>query len=236
EGITSVIFVGDPVYPRFYTQAATQQNYKPEWIITGSALTDTTFFARLYDQSQWSHGFGLSLLTARAPKEVGDAYRLLQWEWPGKAPAAPGSFGVIYPTVWLTMVGIHLAGPHLDPNTFRDGMFKYPVSPPNGGITNGLVSWGRQLWTWDDYNLYDDSTEIWWDPNVSGPDENGNNGQGMYRYIDGGKRYLPGQFPQQPFKAFDQNGTVTIYDKLPAQDQYPQYPLVDYHNKDFTCC
>ena len=29
--------------------------------------------------------------------------------------------------------------------------------------------------------------------------------------------------------AFDTNGTVTIYDKLPPQDQYPSYPEKDYH-------
>ena len=36
-GVTSVIFIGDPVAPRPLTKAATGQNYFPEWIVTGLA-------------------------------------------------------------------------------------------------------------------------------------------------------------------------------------------------------
>ena len=51
----------------------------------------------------------------------------------------------------------------------------------------------------------------------------------MYRYVDMGKRYLPGQMPTQPFKAFDPANTVTVYDELPPPDKYPQYPEKDYY-------
>ena len=236
EGITSVIFVGDPIYPTFYTQAATNQGYHPEWIITGSALTDETFFARIYDQTQWQHAFGMALLGARAPKEVGEAYRLYGWQFNGAVPAASAEAGIIYPTVFLTFVGIHLAGPNLNAQTYRDGMFSYPVSPAKAGITNYLISWGRQLWSWDDYNLYDDSTLIWYDATATGNDENGKAGTGMYRYIDGGKRYLPGGFGANEIKAFDTNGTVLVYDTLPDADKHPDYPHKDYHNTNVTCC
>jgi hypothetical protein len=220
EGITSVIFVGDPIYPVFYTQAANQQQYYPEWVNTGSALTDTSFFARTYDQKQWAHNFGLSLLAARGPKDSGDAAALLKW-W-GQAPKAPGTYGTIWPTVHETFMGLSLAGPHLDPNSFRDGMFSFPKSPPKGGITKPLMSFGRQLWTWDDYNLFDDSTEIWWDANAQGPDELNNNGTGLYRFVAMGKRYLPGGLPTGPFPAFKTDNTVLIYDKLPDQDRPPK--------------
>ncbi len=227
EGITSVIFAGDPIYPVFYTAAATKQNYQPEWIITGSALTDTTFFARTYDKTQWAHAFGLSLLSARGPKNSGDAYTVYKWAY-GKEPTAPGSYGVMYPTIFETFIGLSLAGPKLNQNTFRDGMFAFPRSPAKGGITKPLVSFGRGLWAWDDYNLYDDTTEIYWDNTAQGPDELNNNGVGMYRYIAGGRRYLPGQFETTPFKAFEPAGTVLIYDTLPAQDVAPDYPHKDY--------
>ena len=50
-----------------------------------------------------------------------------------------------------------------------------------------------------------------------GPDETGNVGTGMYRLVDGGRRYLPGHWPTTPVKLFDPAGTVTIYpaDKIP---------------------
>src|SRR5262249_46348707 len=59
-GVTTVVFLGDPVMPIYLTKAATAQNYHPEWIITGTVLTDSTVLGRFYDQDQWKHAFGLS--------------------------------------------------------------------------------------------------------------------------------------------------------------------------------
>jgi hypothetical protein len=227
EGITSVIFVGDPIYPVFYTGAATKQNYHPEWVVTGSALTDTTFFGRTYDKTQWAHAFGVSLLSARGPKTETDAYRLVQWQL-HKEPVAPGTYTTIWPAVFLSFVGFQMAGPTLNPTTFKLGMFSYPVSPVKPGITNPAASWGRHGWPWDDYNLYDDATELWWDNAATGQDELGNNGTGMYEYVAGGKRFGPGQQPATDPAAFDKNGAVTVYNTLPPQDQYPKYEEKDY--------
>jgi hypothetical protein len=229
EGITSVIFVGDPIYPAFYTQSATNQNYHPEWVVTGSALTDTTLFGRVYDKNQWSHAFGVSLLNARAPKTESDPYRLYKWQFPNQEPPAKAEYNVIYPYPWITFTGIALAGPNLTPATFRDGLFSYPVTPKNPGVTAPRESFGRKLWAWDDYNVIDDSTQIFWDATATGPDENGATGVGMYRYVDMGKRYLPGQFPTGEPPNFDNTNTVTVYDTLPPQDRYPSYPEKDYH-------
>jgi hypothetical protein len=85
-------------------------------------------------------------------------------------------------------------------------------------------SFGRQgVWPFDDYTAFDDTTLVWWDPNAVGEDEIGHQGKGMWSYIDGGKRYLPGTVPPGEPRFFDANGAVTKYDQLPAQDQYPQY-------------
>ncbi|MCU0261136.1 MAG: ABC transporter substrate-binding protein, partial [Ilumatobacteraceae bacterium] len=65
SGVTSVIFVGDPIAPRDFTREATAQEYRPEWIIAAPALVDTTAFARTYDQEQWAHAFGVTHLAAR---------------------------------------------------------------------------------------------------------------------------------------------------------------------------
>ncbi len=71
-GVTSIIFSGDPVAPGTFTPEATNQDYFPEWIITGSALVDTTAAARGFDQEQWAHAFGISPLAARVdPDEAG---------------------------------------------------------------------------------------------------------------------------------------------------------------------
>jgi hypothetical protein len=54
---------------------------------------------------------------------------------------------------------------------------------------------------------------MWWDPNAEGADETGAVGKGMYRLVDGGRRYLAGRWPTEPIRLFDPAGTVTIYDE-----------------------
>ena len=69
----------------------------------------------------------------------------------------------------------------------------------------------------------DDATEVWWNPSVSGPDEIRKVGQGMYEFIDGGKRYMPGAWPSED-KAFDPSGAVALYAVPPAGEAPPSYP------------
>jgi hypothetical protein len=45
---------------------------------------------------------------------------------------------------------------------------------------------------------------------------------GMMRYVDGGKRYLPGEWPTDPMPWFEEEGTVTVYTEVP--DPPPDYP------------
>ena len=119
--VTSVIFLGDPIMPIYLTQAATDQDYFPEWIITGTVLTDTTVFGRQYDQEQWAHAFGVSSLPARLPQTGGEAFRLYEWYY-GEAPPAPKTVAVLYEPIRVLMAGLTMAGPDLTPETFRDGL------------------------------------------------------------------------------------------------------------------
>jgi hypothetical protein len=222
KGITTVALATTFLDPIFLTGEATRQGYFPEWLVIGSALTDTAVWARLYDQSQWSHAFGISQLPGRLVSQKTDPWALWQWEYDGATPPADDTFAVMYAPTWLFFTGLHLAGPDLNPTTFRNGLFSYP--PTGGGFTTPMLSFGNHgFWQWDDYSPFDDATEVWWDTAARGPDETGADGQGMYRYVDGGKRYLPGQWPQRDAKAFDPAGTVVIYDEVPEGERAPAY-------------
>jgi hypothetical protein len=222
-GVNSLICSCDPFGPIFFTQEATRQLYGPEWIITGSALTDTSFFARLYDQDQWSHAFGISYLSARLPEEQSEAFRLYRWQF-DREPSAPSSYGVIYAPMKVLFDGLHLAGPVLTPETFRTGMYAQPIAG-RGGITTIASAYGdKGLWPWkEDPVALDDATEIWWDRNAAGQDELGNQGRGLYRYVAMGRRYLPGEWPKTTPVAFDPKNTVTIYERPPPADAWPCY-------------
>ena len=256
KGITDVILVADPLDPIYLTSAATKQNYFPEWIDTGSALTDETHYGRLYDQTQWRHAFGISLLPDRVPNALTDPYRLYAWGYSGATPPASYNGPLMYPFFLTFMTGVTLAGPDLTPQTFQcgeapftgtthsgpgnasagvpcvgktyPGLFGYPISPSDyqSRVANPVISWGSKLWPWDDYNMYDDGTLIWWDPTATGNDETNNFGAGMWRYVNNGKRYLYGQFPkgQQPW--FNPANTQTVFAALSAPDTPPNYPYV----------
>jgi len=220
-GVTTVIFTGDPLMPIYFTKEATAQQYFPEWIVGPSVLADSTVFARQYDQRQWAHAFGMSQIAARGTPETGEAYRIYEWQF-GEAP--PGNlYPVVYPDPQVLFTGIHLAGPRLTPETFRDGLFRYPVT--GGGPTTPTVSRGRHgIWPGVDLFGSDDVTVIWWNPDATGTSEIGDQGKGMYEFADHGRRYRPGKIPDRVPGLFDPERSTTILDRLPAASAPPTYP------------
>lgn len=220
--VTTVIFLGDPIMPVYLTKAATAQGYHPEWLITGTVLTDTTVFGRLYDQDQWAHAFGLSSLPARTKPQDSEPWALYKW-WTGQDPPATKTISVIEQPLQILMWGLHMAGPDLTPSTFRDGMFALP--PMGGTALAPRVSFGKHgLFAKPDYNAVDDMQEIWWNRTAKGPDEQGKVAAGMMEYADAGRRYLPGTMPGTPPHAFRAEGAIDLVTKIPKADLPPCYP------------
>ena len=204
-----------------FTQEATRQNYFPEWIIGPSALVDTTAFGRTYDQQQWAHAFGISALTARIDPQISDAFSLYNW-FNGTPPPAIDTAGVLWPQPALFFAALQAAGPKLNADTFRAGLFS--LSGSTGTVTTQTITYGQHGY-WpdgsqpetctaqpcDDYNGIDNYTEFWWDVSGTGPDEIRKEGTGIVQYSEGGKRFLPGAWTPDT-RAFDKNGAVAIYD------------------------
>lgn len=221
-GVTSVIFSGDPVAPGSLTRAATSQNYFPEWIISGSALTDTSIFARTYDQRQWAHAFGISFLGARTDPKVSGSIYLYHWFFGKNPPAATGA-ATTTPLITLLFVGVQGTGPDLTPANFLAALFAAPKPPE--ALTQPMITYGNhRIWPQTDYLGIDDATEIWWNPKAVGPDELNHQGKGLYEYVQGGKRYLAGQWPHVAPDVFTTNGAITIYETIPPAERVPSYP------------
>lgn len=204
-GVNNVIFVGDPLYPIFLTQAATNNAYFPEWLITGTGLVDTTFFGRTYDQTQWAHAFGFSPLWVFAPLTESSG-------WNSHDHIDPGSHKGVGVNVYQSPIqtifsGIHLAGPVLTAQTWADGLF---AAPAVGGTINApLVKFTRQ-----NPGALKDFVEVWWDPNRTGMDEQDRQGAGMLVKAKGGARYQLTQWPQKaPFAFGDDPNPITTTDK-----------------------
>ncbi len=221
-GVTTVLFSGDPLAPQALTQAATEQGYFPEWVITGSGLVDTTIFGRTYDQSQWRHAFGPSNLFARVSPTVAGSGFLYRWYFDGQAPPAQQS-ALILPNLQLLYAVLQGAGTELTPEMFRRVIFAADII--DSTVISPQISWGeRGIWPGVDYSGLDDQTEVWWDPAATGEDEIGVEGTGMWTYADGGRRYLPGGWPDAPPTLFgDDPNPVALYRELPPGVTLPQY-------------
>ena len=221
-GVTTVIYYGDPISPSALTTEATAQDYWPEWILGPNLLMDTTVFGRLTDGEQWKNGFGVSTSPARGALEATESYEIYDWAY-GEAPPH-NAFRIFDPYIRTMFNGIHMAGPDLTPETFRDGMWRTP--PAGGGPTAPLVSRGDHgIWPDADWGGSDDGTLIWWDPQATGEAETGVEGVGMYRYANGGERYTYDERPDpESVGLFDVESSVTIYDEIPEEDRLPEYP------------
>jgi hypothetical protein len=225
-GVTTVVVRADPITLPAFTREATKQDWYPEWVLGGYTFTDSSTFARTFDQEQWSHAFGLSFLPPKADAELTPAYRLHEW-YHGTPPPADDSLILTYPQVALFFTGLHYAGPDLTVETFRDALFAFPATP--SAVTQPSVDYGHGLWNVDvedfegDYAGIDDMVELWWDSEATGPDETGEDGQGLYQYANGGQRYLPHEYTSD-IDVFDAETSVTEIEDPPDSEIPPDYP------------
>src|SRR5262249_54734367 len=92
-GVTTVLNFTDMAMTIAMMNAATQQNWFPEWYFTGAGYLDLGVIAQAFPDDQAEHGFGIT--TSGYSFNAGN---------------------------WL-LAGIHYAGPNLSPNTWRQGLF-----------------------------------------------------------------------------------------------------------------
>jgi hypothetical protein len=216
EGVTTIIPIWDPLYPILITKEASNQLYFPEWFMVGTGLSDTTSAGRLYDQQQWRHAFGISPLWVTwqtVAKSTGA--REYHHGAPGTPPGDEGVLINIYRAGVQTLFrGIHMAGPNLNNQTFVQGLLAYPKT--GGKPAAPLVFVTRQNPT-----EIKDFVEVFYAANATGPDERGNQGNGMVMKVDGGKRYDLGEWPTTEPRAFDLTGAIAVSDNPPGGGDPP---------------
>ncbi len=157
KGVTTLVCGCDPILPLFLTTQATQQNYRPEWGVVGTALTDVDLLGQIYDQEQWRHSAGISFLDDIYQGTKTESYRAYK-EMRSDEPAFISS--VLYYPILLFFLGVHMAGPNLNPSTFEQGLFNYPAAI---GET-GTWSFGP-----GDRTATDDAREMYYDPKAISP-------------------------------------------------------------------
>jgi hypothetical protein len=171
--------------PIYLTSKAAQQDYTPEWIVEGTALTDQDEVGQLFTQSEWSHAFGISYLGEQLPERATLGYAAFKSVEPNETPAF--AVDTIYEQMYMLALGIQLAGPDLTPATFQSGMFSYP------GGTGPYGTWGFGP---GHYTPTQDSHILYWDPTQQSIY---NGKDGAYVFPFGATRYRAGQYPTGTF-------------------------------------
>ena len=179
-GVTTVMCMCDPLLPYFATPQANQQDYRPEWLVAGFGATDTDIVGQFYEQSQWSHAFGMGVvgeLLSGYESESYRAYKAVRNDEPAQLRDV-----MYYPLLWL-FACLQMAGPNLTPKTFEAGCFSLPAR--QGEL--GLWKFGP-----GDYTAVSDAREIYWDPQGT---SRWNGRKGRYVATLGGQRFS-GPWPQ----------------------------------------
>jgi hypothetical protein len=184
---TTVVLACDPISPIFMTQDAVKENYFPEWMLIGVALTDSDNLAQLWDQQEISgHLFGLSQGgdEGAALSPTGEIAKT--WE------AASGQSSLANPEIYLDYIWLmamfdqlQAAGPDLTIQNLAAGTRKLPIL---GGAHPVAGTWN---WT-SLHTAIVDSREVYWDANRKSVADGK---QGTYVQIYDGTRFQAGQFP-----------------------------------------
>ena len=117
------------------------------------------------------------------------------------------------------------AGPNLSAKTFAGGMFRLPARRRRAHRPAGLATGSTACSTTPTTRRSTTSPMVYWDPDAKGPDEQNKDGKGMWRYVDGGKRFLLGDIESIDLvKARDPPTAPTLLDEVPEEDRVPDYP------------
>jgi len=180
RGITTILCGCDPILPVFLSGVANREQYYPEFIIVGTALTDADIVGQLWNQNFASHAFGISPLESFLPPTqtiAYAAYKSVRQDEPAF------SVDLIYYQMYMLAIGLQMAGPNLNPQTFDAGMAAYPAR--SGPI--GLWKFGP-----GDRTAANDVREIYWD---AGAISTYNSKKGAYIGANNGARFQRSQIP-----------------------------------------
>ena len=154
---TTVICGCDPIFPVYMSGQGNQQSYLPEFIIAGTALTDADYAAQLWNQTFAAHAFGISPNAPEVPytQTIGyAAYKTVRSD-------EPAFFvNLIYAQMDQLAIGIQMAGPHLTPQSFQQGMFNFPAKEGPMGL------WG---FSGGQYTIPNDVREICYSASAISP-------------------------------------------------------------------
>jgi len=195
DHVTTVVLACDPFSLGYLTAAAAAQNYHPEWLLEGTALTDTDNYGQTYNQSEITgHMFGVSEANATSDiygpnSPAGKLYQKLTGH------QIPQETDGNYAQLVEIFDALQAAGPNLTPQNMARGLHALPML--------GAPSYSYGTWSWNvgptgtpgqgNHSSLIDARFVWWNPTAISPV---NGKQGAFVASKNGKRWGLGQWPK----------------------------------------
>lgn len=159
DKVTTVITATDPIAPVFLSGDLDNANYLPEIFNIGAAFSDFDFVTQLFDQKYAAHEAGVTNAGAIPPYGSSLAYFAAKSADPNSTPAR--EVDSYYELLYILALGIQGAGPNLNPQTFQQGLLKYPGGDGEYGPWS-FNTGGAQSWTPVHQFRFE-----WWNPDAS---------------------------------------------------------------------
>jgi hypothetical protein len=180
--------------------AATNQSYFPEWLLSSYYLCDNDDLLRPAtagippDQRTGLIGLAfiprelaIPLQPARQAAVEGDP----PGQYVGGYPPNSGTYYQLtytYRSLLLIASGIQMAGPHLTPQTFADGLHRTTFPNPETRLMAGHVGFAN-----NSYSMTVDATEFYY--SNTAPSPYAEDGPGAVCYVNGGARHRGNAWP-----------------------------------------
>lgn len=197
-GVTTVLLFGQIFAENGIAEAATEEDYHPEWCLCYG--NDFDEYVNLFwnNPDQRLSTFGMTWMPRQVPYPYTTLDQALAMVDPGYSVTNVVDYVQDQELYWMLLEiasGVQLAGPDLTPYTFQRGLqdahFPNPFSIEEEGSAG--FPGGAHAMT-DDFAL------MWW--SQSAPSPYPDQGSGTWCYVDGGRRYTLGDLPPGPTQLF----------------------------------
>ena len=190
DGVTTILSVNDFLTRLMSSEAATNQGWHPEWVLSGWGIGSYPgAYNTFMDPTQAPNAWCACDAAAVNMPSWNHLESYLAWKKVMPSQEPPGGWNNFYWQFKLLALGLAGAGPDLNPTTFAHGLNLLcdPCARANALLPLMIVPPGH-------YTNREGFTLTRWDPNKPDVyDPPGNNGQpkaGYFDFLENGKRYL----------------------------------------------
>ncbi len=183
--VTTLLWLGG--FEFFTGQGGDRVGYYPEVVHAGDGAVERNTFGRFQNQNWQRNAWTVSLQLRYLSPEESIPNQACKEGDPNLTRAKCDLAQAFFREYYLLFRAIQAAGPRLTPESVDRGLHAIPrISSTNPDLASCFFD------SPGDYTCVKDQMEMWWDASGRAP---GHNSPGCWRLVQGGRRYLVGDWP-----------------------------------------